>query len=111
VGELIRRPVRAIVLFAVPTLVLLAVLGPTVAATSSTWDRVRIAIAESAGTTEGIFTVLAFVGLWLGGLLLVSVVCAWRAAVWTLDAEQRTFGVTPPVPPGDWPVDGSPDNL
>jgi len=29
-------------------------------------------------------------------------VCAWRAAVWTLDAEQRTFGVTGPVRPGDW---------
>ena len=41
-----------------------------------------------------------FVGLWLGGLVLVSMVCAWRAAAWTLDAEQRTFGVTPDDPTG-----------
>jgi hypothetical protein len=46
--------------------------------------------------------VSVFVGLWLGGLVLVSMVCAWRAAAWTLDAEQRTFGVTPETLPGDW---------
>ena len=43
-----------------------------------------------------------FVALWLGGLVLVSMVCAWRAAAWTLDAEQRTFGVTVDTRPGDW---------
>ncbi len=82
--------------------VLSAVLLPTAAATSSTWDRVRIAIAEPVGAVEWMLTVSVFVGLWLGGLVLVSMVCAWRAAVWTLDAEQRTFGVTPTPLPGDW---------
>lgn len=100
--ESIRRPLQMVVLFIVPAAALLAVVVPTAAAAASTWDRVRIAIADSAGALEGMVTVSAFVGLWLGGLALVSVVCAWRAAVWTLDAEQRTFGVTPPTQPGGW---------
>ena len=101
-AECVRRPLQQVVLFLVPTLALVAVVVPTAAATASTWDRVRIAIAESAGPVEGISTVSLFVGLWLGGLVLVSMVCAWRAAAWTLDAEQRTFGVTPDTLPGDW---------
>ena len=101
-AEWIRRPLQVIVLYVVPALALLAVLVPTAAATSSTWDRARIAIGEPVGAVEGILTVCAFVGLWLGGLVLVSMVCAWRAAAWTLDAEQRTFGVSRPVRPGDW---------
>lgn len=110
-GESIRRPLQLIVLFLVPAAALLAVVVPTAAAAASTWDRVRIAIAESAGAFEGMVTVSVFVGLWLGGLALVSVVCAWRAAVWTLDAEQRTFGVTPPTQPGDWSDQESSDTL
>jgi hypothetical protein len=102
IAECLRRPLQVLVLFVVPALALLAVLLPTAAATSSTWDRARIAIAEPVGAVEGILTICAFVGLWLGGLVLVSMVCAWRASVWTLDAEQRTFGVSRPVPPGDW---------
>jgi hypothetical protein len=102
IAEALRRPLQIVILFVVPALVLLAVLLPTAAATSSTWERARAAIAGPVGAIEGILTILAFVGLWLGGLVLVSMVCAWRASVWTLDAEQRTFGVTRPVPPGDW---------
>ena len=43
-----------------------AVVVPTAAATASTWDRVRIAIADSVGPVEGIATVCLFVALWLG---------------------------------------------
>jgi hypothetical protein len=102
VAEFVRRPLQQLALFFVPTVALIAVVVPTAAATASTWDRTRIAIGESVGPVEGIATICLFVGLWLGGLVLVSMVCAWRAAAWTLDAEQRTFGVTPPVRPGDW---------
>lgn len=102
VVEVLKRPLQHLAFFGVPAVALLAVVIPVAAATASTWDRVRIAIAESAGALEGILTVCVFVGLWLGGLALVSMVCAWRAAVWTLDAEQRTFGVTPEALPGDW---------
>jgi hypothetical protein len=101
-AECLRRPLQVLTLFIVPALTLVAVVLPTVAATSSTWDRVRVAIGEPVGAVEGIATICVFVGLWLGGLVLVSMVCAWRAAAWTLDAEQRTFGVSRPVPPGDW---------
>ena len=101
-AECLRRPLQQLILFLIPAAALVAVVVPTAAATASTWDRVRIAIAESVGPIEGIATVSLFVGLWLGGLVLVSMVCAWRAAAWTLDAEQRTFGVTVDTRPGDW---------
>ena len=101
-AECLRRPLQQLLLFFVPALALVAVVVPTAAATASTWGRVQVAIAESAGPLEGIVTVCVFVGLWLGGLVLVAMVCAWRAAAWTLDAEQRTFGVTPGTLPGDW---------
>jgi len=101
-AECVRRPAQTVILFLVPAAALLAVIVPTAAATASTWDRVRVAIADSVGAAEGIATLCVFVGLWLGGLILVSMVCAWRAAVWTLDAEQRTFGVIANGRPGDW---------
>jgi len=101
-AECLRRPLQQFILFFVPAAALVAVVLPTAAATASTWDRVRIAIADSVGPVEGIATVCLFVALWLGGLVLVSMICAWRAAAWTLDAEQRTFGVTVDTRPGDW---------
>jgi len=110
-AESVRRPLQLIVLFLVPAAALVAVVVPASAAAASTWDRVRVAVSESAGAVEGMVTVSVFVGLWLGGLALVSMVCAWRAAAWTLDAEQRTFGVTPPTQPGDWSETGSSGNL
>ena len=91
-AESVRRPLQQLVLFVVPAVALLAVVLPTAAATTSTWDRVRIAIAESVGAIEGILTVSVFVGLWLGGLVLVSMVCAWRAAAWTLMPSRGRSG-------------------
>ena len=38
-----------------------------------------------------LLTVVAFVGLWIVGLVLIGVVCGWRAAVWTV-AEVRRGG-------------------
>jgi hypothetical protein len=52
---------------------------------------------------------MALVFLWGVGLLLASVVCAWRGAVWTM-AEARgfgTFGGSPDRRPGDWRTEGS----
>ena len=33
---------------------------------------------------EVLLAVVLFVSLWVVGLVLTSVVCAWRAAVWTV---------------------------
>jgi hypothetical protein len=47
------------------------------------------------------------------GLLLASVVCAWRAAVWTVAdvARDGTFGGSADRRPGDWRSDRSSANL
>ena len=49
-------------------------------------------------------TVVAFVGLWIVGLLLIGVVCAWRAAIWTVleVAGEGTFGGSADRRPGHW---------
>ena len=54
-------------------------------------------------------SVVALVFLWVVGLLLASVVCAWRAAVWTVAevVRQGTFGGSTDRRPGDWRPEGS----
>jgi hypothetical protein len=52
---------------------------------------VRAALVTTAEPLLPIILVVAFVGLFLGGLTLVSVVSAWRNAIWTLEVA-GTFG-------------------
>ena len=67
-------------------MVLLAVLLPAMLAASAAWGALRGVLGlwvDPAGVFVG---VVLFVGLWAIGLLLVAVVCAWRAAIWTVSA-------------------------
>ncbi len=83
VVEVVRRPLSTVARWGDPFGVLLAVLIPSLLAASATWGAVRAAIGGPNATVLFI-DIVAFVGLWLIGLLLVAVVCAWRAAVWTV---------------------------
>ena len=63
---------------------------------------------EGADDPVAVFiAVLVLVVLWTVGLLLLSVVCAWRAAVWTVAEVTRegTFGGSTDSRPGDWRPD------
>jgi hypothetical protein len=100
-GRLVRDPLRVTVLTLLPLLALVAVLVPAAAAASATWTAIRTALATDAGVLPTLVLLLAFVGLWVGGLGLIGLVAAWRAAVWTVDAV-GTFGVPDPVRAGDW---------
>ncbi len=62
---------------------LLVALVPSLLAASATWGAVRAAIGGPSAILLFI-DILAFVALWVIGLLLVAVICAWRAAVWTV---------------------------
>ncbi len=100
----VRQPLSALVRFWLPTAVLLLVLLPTGLATSSAWEAATEVIGRRADPIAVAITVVLFVMLWIIGLLLVGVVCAWRAAVWTIAevAREGTFGVSPDRRPGDW---------
>ncbi len=83
VNEVVRHPLATVARWGVPLAVLLVVLVPSLLAASATWNAVRGAIGGPDAT--GLFiAILAFVTLWLIGLLLVAVVSAWRWAVWTV---------------------------
>ena len=100
----LRRPLTAIVRFWLPTLVMLLVLVPSALAAGSAWEAATEAIGRRADPLAVAITVVLFVALWVIGLILIGVVCAWRAAVWTVVevAREGTFGVSPDRRPGDW---------
>lgn len=100
VVRFVRRPVRMLVVETVPLLALIMVLVPSAAASASTWDAIRMSIADERGPFLTIGVVGLFVGLWIGGLLLIGAVSAWRAAAWTV-ALAGTFGAIPTGREGD----------
>ncbi|MEO6206906.1 MAG: hypothetical protein ABIP77_02980 [Candidatus Limnocylindrales bacterium] len=106
VGQIVRSPLRAVVAFVMPLAVLIAVLVPSTAASVAGLETVRASIANDAGPVAIAAWIALFVGLWAGGLVLVGMACAWRSAIWTMEAA-RTFGAVRNGRPGDWTA--SPD--
>jgi hypothetical protein len=103
----VRHPLTSIARFCVPALALLLVLVPSVLAAMSAFEATGSALGQPSDPIEVLGAVVIFVALWVVGLLLMSVVCAWRSAVWTV-AEvtgERTFGGSGDRQPGDWRVD------
>jgi len=100
-----RRPVSTLARFWIPTFgLVVVVLVPSALAAGSAGGAVRSVLGEPSGPIRVLFVVVALVMLWMVGLVLVSVVCAWRSAVWTVAGVTRegTFGGSPDRRPGDW---------
>jgi hypothetical protein len=104
VGTCLRHPLSTLARFWLPTLVLVAVLLPSAIAAGSAWSAAAANLEAMDDPLRALISVIALVFLWVVGLLLASVVCAWRAAVWTIAEVQRrgTFGGSPDRRPGDW---------
>jgi hypothetical protein len=87
--------------------VLLAVIGLTGLATSTTWDGLRAALGEGAVSIGAAALLVLFVGLFAAGLVILGLATAWRSAVWTVIAAQGvrssagTFGGGPDTRSGD----------
>jgi hypothetical protein len=79
-----RRPLVILADFWLPTLALGLVLAPSALAAASAGDVVREAMNTSGDPLALFLAVVLFVSLWVVGLVLASVICAWRAAVWTV---------------------------
>ena len=82
----------------VPLVVVLAIVGM---AGSATWDALRAALSIGGDRLIALFLLVVLVTLFAGGLLLIGVASAVRAAVWTVDVA-GTFGATVHDPEGPW---------
>lgn len=105
----VRHPLAALGRFWVPTLVLIVVVAPSALAAASAWHAINAVLRERDDPITVLLAVVLFVALWVVGLLLAAVVCAWRAAGWTVAEviEQGTFGGASDTRPGDWRTDPS----
>ena len=79
------RPGRSIALAALSAVVLVLVLGITAIASGTAWDALRGALAEGDASIATSLTLVLFVGLFAGGLVLIGFVSAWRSALWTVE--------------------------
>jgi hypothetical protein len=96
-----RSPWRCVVLGVIPLVPLALLLSVVGFAGSATWSGLRAALSSGSGWFEPLVLLALLVGLFAGGLLLIGVASAWRAAVWTVELA-RTFGVTGHDPEGEW---------
>ena len=80
----LRRPLPVFLGFSLPTLALIVALAPSAIAASSAADLIRTAMSAPQEPAAAFLAVVLFVSLWIVGLALTGVICAWRAAVWTV---------------------------
>lgn len=104
VSVVLREPATSLARFWLPSFVLLIVVVPSALAAASAWEAVGTVLNEEADPLRLLVAVSGFVGLWIVGLVLIGVVCAWRAAVWTVAevAREGTFGGSADRRPGHW---------
>jgi hypothetical protein len=107
-GECLRHPFSVLARFWIPTLVLAVVIVPSAAALAAVWSTTGDAL-DDGDPVRILVAVVALVLLFSVGLVLLSVVCAWRAAIWTIaeTLRQRTFGASIDGRSGDWRGEGS----
>ena len=101
IARVLHDPVRSAVMTFVPLVPLVSVLVVVGMAGSATWDALRAALSFGGDPLLALALVLALVGLFAGGLLLVGVTAAWRAAIWTIEVA-GTFGAIAHGPEGQW---------
>jgi hypothetical protein len=103
-GALVRGPLGALARFGVPLVALGVVVGATALASSVVGTAAGSALDDGTDPVAMVVPVVALVTLWLVGLALIAVVCAWRAAVWTVAGllAWGTFGGSRTSRPGDW---------
>jgi hypothetical protein len=91
VRRLIREPARMIVLGLIGTASLAIVLAVTGLAVGATWNALGTALSLGDASPATTLLLLLFVTLFSSGLVLLGLVCAWRAAIWTVEMG-GTFG-------------------
>jgi hypothetical protein len=121
--DLIRYP-SSLATFGLTTLGLFVTLAPSVVAAGVGWSWVRTMLLGGGLLPETMASVVLFIVLWLGGLVLAAGVAAWRSYAWTAEwmrhrvapgweggtaaeHEVGTIGGSESPRPGGWSSSGS----
>jgi hypothetical protein len=88
-ADLVRRPARVLPTALFGLVVLLVPLVPALVAAGVGWGRIRDLLASDPEPWFAVAAIMAWVAVWLGGLVLVGVAAAIRAAAWTLELPRR----------------------
>jgi hypothetical protein len=99
--RLVTHPLRAAAFALGPLVPLVFVLVVVGFAGSATWEALRASLSIGSDGLVTIALVLALVALFAGGLLLIGVASAWRAAVWTVELA-GTYGAMGHGPVAHW---------
>jgi len=94
--DLVRRPLRVLPTALFGVVALLVPLVPALIAAGIGWDRIRDLLDTNPDPWFALAAIATLVAVWLGGLILVGVGAAVRAAAWTLELPRRR-------PPGPSP--------
>ncbi len=103
-GRFLRSPVRPSLLTVLATFVLLVVLAVTGLAAVAALDQLRSGFASGDASITTTATLVVFVALFVGGLVLVGLTSAWRIAIWTVatvPGMDGTFGGVGGIRSGD----------
>jgi len=82
-AEVVRRPIRTLATALVGLLTMVLLLGPALLASGTGWSRVRDLMLGGTDPRNALAAVVIWVTIWLGGLVLVGIAVAARAAAWT----------------------------
>jgi len=88
-ADLARRPLRVAAAVALGGIVLLAAVGPALAAAAVALTRAREVLILAAGSPLGILAAALWVGIWLGAVVLAGIGAAVRSALLTMEAMRQ----------------------
>lgn len=100
-GHVVRHPVRTLIQALVPLVALVLVMVPSAAAAGASWTAIRVTLEDGLPPLLTLGAVLLLVVVWVGQLVLIGLIAAWRGAIWTVEVA-RTFGGVGSRREGDW---------
>lgn len=89
VGHVLTRPLRTLLTVAAGLAAFVVVLGPVLVAATASWSVVSSGLDRGGLGIDTLLASIAFAAIWLGGLILVGAVAAWRSVMWTLEVLVR----------------------
>jgi hypothetical protein len=97
--DLVRRPLSSIGTLALTDVAVAAAVVASAVAAGAAWSWARFEMLDREAAA-GALAVVVLVAVWMGGLVLVSAVVAWRSVAWTAEAIR----LQPAYPGGDHEV-------
>jgi hypothetical protein len=87
--DLVRALPSSLATFALTTVSIVAALVPAALAAGLGWSFARLALLGGRSEVEIVATVVLFVAIWVGGLVIGGAAVAWRSHAWTAEWLRR----------------------